>query len=114
MQFSNYGPVVDVQGWGAEVTTCGYGSLQGGRKELRWYTDQFGGTSSAAPIVAGVLACLQGIQKARGRPPLTPAQARQLLRDVGWDQTDGRDGKFPKTQRIGKRPDLSLLIPKLP
>lgn len=114
MEFSNYGSAVDVQGWGAEVTTCGYGSLQGGRKELRWYTDQFGGTSSAAPIVAGVLACLQGIQKARGRPPLTPAQARRLLRDVGWDQTDGRDGKFPKAERIGKRPDLSLLIPKLP
>lgn len=114
MEFSNFGSAVDVQAWGAEVTTCGYGSLQGGGEDLRWYTDQFGGTSSAAPIVAGVLACLQGILKARGKPPLTPAQARQLLRDVGVDQTDGAGGKFPRTQRIGKRPDLSQLISKLP
>jgi hypothetical protein len=114
IEFSNFGSAVDVQAWGEEVTTCGYGSLQGGRKDLRWYTDQFAGTSSAAPIVAGVLACIQGIQKASGRPPLTPGQARQLLRDVGVDQTDGAGGKLPRTQRIGKRPDLSQLIQKLP
>lgn len=56
--FSNYGAMVDVQGWGREVTTCGYGDLQGGSSENLWYTDVFSGTSSASPIVVGALACV--------------------------------------------------------
>ncbi|NTU86261.1 MAG: S8 family serine peptidase, partial [Chloroflexales bacterium] len=47
--FSNYGALIDAQGWGREVTTCGYGDLQGpvGQEDL-WYTDRFSGTSSAS------------------------------------------------------------------
>ncbi len=112
LEFSNYGLAVDVQGWGREVTTCGYGSLQGGPSENRWYTDEFAGTSSASPMVAGVLACLQGIQRARRAPLLTPATARALLRDTGWPQQSA-EGR-PASQRIGSRPDLSQLIAKLP
>lgn len=115
MEFSNYGTAVDVQAWGAEVTTTGFGSLQGGKKgknkELHWYTDQFGGTSSASTIVAGVLACLQGILKARKKSPLTPAQARWLLRETGWPQTAARNR--PTSQRIGNRPDLKQLVEAL-
>jgi Subtilase family len=110
LDFSNYGPPVDVQAWGHEVTTCGYGSLQGGEgQENRWYTDEFGGTSSAAPIVAGVLACVQGVLRAKGVSPLTPAEARALLRTTGTPQTDHPDR--PATERIGRRPDLKELIP---
>lgn len=109
LDFSNYGPPVDVQAWGHEVTTCGYGSLQGGKgQENRWYTDDFRGTSSAAPIVAGVLACVQGVLRAKGASPLTPAEARALLRNTGRPQTD--HAKRPATQRIGRRPDLKELI----
>jgi subtilisin family serine protease len=109
LEFSNYGSGVDVQAWGREVTTCGYGSLQGGTgQENRWYTDNFGGTSSAAPIVAGVLACVQGVLRARGAAPLTPAEARAVLRETGRSQTDHPDR--PATQRIGKRPDLKQLV----
>ena len=112
LPFSNHGDAVDVQAWGKEVTTCGYGSLQGKKgAENRWYTDGFGGTSSASPIVAGVLACLQGILRARGAPLLTPATARQLLRDVGHEQQPAR-GR-PVRQRIGRRPDLRQLIQTL-
>jgi hypothetical protein len=50
---------IDAQGWGREVTTCGYGDLQGGSNEDLWYTDTFSGTSSASPIVTGVIACIQ-------------------------------------------------------
>lgn len=46
LQFSNFGSCIDAQGWGAQVTTCGYGDLQGGSDENLWYTDRFGGTSS--------------------------------------------------------------------
>src|SRR5215813_12341024 len=34
--FSNYGALVDAQGWGREVVTTGYGDLQGGANEDLW------------------------------------------------------------------------------
>ena len=106
LSFSNYGSAVDTQGWGREVTTCGYGDLQGGPNEDRWYTDSFAGTSSASPIIAGAVTSLQGIAKQRGSL-LKPQQIRDLLRNTGSPQqhAPGR----PVTQRIGNRPDLSQL-----
>ena len=104
LAFSNFGARVDVQGWGEEVTTCGYGSLQGGMNEDIWYTDGFNGTSSASPIVVGALGCLQGGLRARSRPLLTPATARDILRSTGSPQQDAPSR--PATQRIGNRPDL--------
>ena len=110
LSFSNFGSSVDVQGWGYEVTTCGYGDLQGGANEDRWYTDGFSGTSSASPIVVGAVASLQGIVKQRGRL-LTPQQIRDLLRNTGSPQQDAP--RRPATQRIGNRPDLSQLLQSL-
>jgi len=106
--FSNYGSAIDAQGWGREVTTCGYGDLQGGSSEDLWYTDQFSGTSSASPIVVGALGCVQGVMRAAGRIPLSPARARELLRISGSPQQDA-PGR-PRTQRIGNRPNLRQLI----
>jgi hypothetical protein len=108
LDFSNWGAVVDAQGWGREVTTCGYGDLQGGTNEDEWYTDQFSGTSSASPIVVGALGCVQGIVRAQGKSPLTPSEARNLLRATGSPQQDA-PGR-PSTQRIGNRPDLRQMI----
>ena len=108
LDFSNYGALVDAQGWGREVTTTGYGDLQGGLTN-QWYTEQFSGTSSASPIVVGTIASVQGILRARGRIPLNPARVRELLRATGSPQTDA-PGR-PATQRIGTRPDLRQLIP---
>src|SRR5262245_17073986 len=104
LDFSNWGALIDAQGWGREVTSCGYGDLQGGTNEDLWYTDTFSGTSSASPIVTGVIACIQGMAKARGRPVLTPAQVRNCLRSTGSPQQDAT-GR-PATQRIGNRPDI--------
>ena len=78
LDFSNCGALIDAQGWGREVTTCGYGDLQGGTNEDLWYTDTFSGTSSASPIVIGAIACVQGMAKARGRPVLTPGAGPEL------------------------------------
>ncbi len=124
--FSNYGSHVDTQGWGWEVTSTGYGDLQGGTNANLWYTDQFSGTSSASPIVVGVLACLQGVLRAHGRIPLSPARAREVLRNTGSAQQDAPAFTFipnmigsgypqnhpvrPRTQRIGNRPNLRQLI----
>src|SRR5262249_22391795 len=104
LDFSNHGRRVDAQGWGREVTTAGYGDLQGRSSANLWYTDQFSGTSSASPIVVGALACVQGVLRARNRPLLTPVSAIQLLRSTGSPQQDGPG--FPASQRIGNRPDI--------
>ena len=108
LDFSNYGRCVDAQGWGREVVTCGYGDLSGGGgPEDRWYTASFSGTSSASPIVVGAVASLQGMLKAAGAPPATPATARAALRATGSPQQDAPTR--PRTQRIGNRPDLRAL-----
>jgi hypothetical protein len=106
--FSNYGAIIDAQGWGWEVTTCGYGDLQGGSNEDYWYTDTFSGTSSASPIVVGALACVQGILYAQGKTLMTPAKARSCLRSTGSSQQDaaGRSA----SQRIGNRPNIQQLL----
>ncbi|HEX6039664.1 S8 family serine peptidase, partial [Longimicrobium sp.] len=114
LDYSCYGSALDAQGWGYEVTTTGwYGDLQGGPEEIRWYTDGFAGTSAASPIVVGALACVQGALNAAGRPLLSPADARTLLRATGTPQQNGPAG--PATQRIGNRPDvremLSMVLP---
>lgn len=109
--FSNFAACVDAQGWGREVTTCGYGDLQGGVNENLWYTDRFSGTSSASPIVVGALGCLQGVLRAAGRPLLTPATARDILRTTGSPQQD-EPGR-PAAQRIGNRPNLRTAIDRL-
>jgi hypothetical protein len=104
LDFSNWGALIDAQGWGREVTSCGYGDLQGGTNEDLWYTDTFSGTSSASPIVTGAIACIQGMAKGRGRAVLTPAQVRNCLRSTGSPQQDA-PGR-PASQRIGNRPDI--------
>jgi hypothetical protein len=109
LDFSNYGARVDAQGWGREVTSTGYGDLQGGTNRDLWYTDRFSGTSSASPIVVGALACLQGALRAAGRIPLSPARAIEVLRAQGSPQQDA-PGR-PATQRIGNRPDLRQMLP---
>lgn len=115
LDFSNYGERVDTQGWGREVTTTGgrhndSGDLQGGVNEDEWYTDTFGGTSSASPIVVGTLGCIQGVLRARRKHPLNSAAAKDLLRNTGSPQQDA-PGR-PRTQRIGNRPDLRILVPR--
>jgi hypothetical protein len=107
--FSNWGARVDAQGWGWEVTTTGYGDLQGGADPNRWYTDQFSGTSSASPIVVAALASTQGVLKAKGMPLMTSQGARDLLRITGSPQQAATDR--PVSQRVGNRPNLRQLIP---
>ena len=105
--FSNYGSRVDCQGWGRSVATTGYGDLYQGSGEDEWFTAAFSGTSSATPIVAGAIACLQGAVRERGAI-LTPDHIRELLRMTGTPQQVGVSA--PLDQRIGSRPDLAALL----
>ncbi|MBH0777796.1 S8 family serine peptidase [Nocardia bovistercoris] len=106
LAFSNHGARLDAQGWGLEVTTTGYGDLQGGGDEDYWYTDVFSGTSGAAPIVVGAIVCGQGIA-AHGAGPRTPAEVRALLRATGSPQVSAPGS--PAGRRIGNLPDIRAL-----
>jgi Subtilase family len=104
---SNYGSIVDLQGWGRYITTTGYGDLRREQGENNWYTIDFGATSGATSMVAGAAAVLESIVKARGAAALSPAALRQLLRNTGTPQAGDVN------QRIGPRPDLRAAITAL-
>lgn len=108
LDFSNYGSRVDLQGWGRMVATLDYGDLQGCDATRRKYTEVFGGTSSASPIVAGAALLVESVVKTEKGCPLSPHDLRALLVETGSPQTDGPHG--PAKQHIGPRPDLSGAI----
>ena len=79
--FSSYGSRVDLQGWGSSVVTTGYGnqfSDPNPADVTRDYTNTFGGTSGASPIVAGAAVSLQGVAKELFGTPLLPFQLRKV------------------------------------
>ena len=107
--FSNYGRRVTLQGWGDAVATTGglseglYHDLYHGGTAERCYTASFGGTSSATPIVAGVVAMTSSLLRAAGRPPLAPRQMRSLLEKTSRGAGEG----------IGGTPDVEAIIKEL-
>jgi hypothetical protein len=109
--FSNYGDIVNVQGWGWNVTSLGYGDAQGGASENIWYTLRFSGTSSASPIVTGAAACLQGRAKAKNGAPMTPKKVRDILTATGTKQQAGPG--VPLSQHIGPLPNLVEAMKKV-
>jgi hypothetical protein len=109
--FSNYGTILNVQGWGWHVTTLGYGDAQGGSSENTWYTLRFSGTSSASPIVTGAVACLQGRAKAKNGAVLTPGKVRQILVATGTPQAAGPG--VPLSQHIGPLVNLPRAMKKV-
>ncbi|MBC6981415.1 RICIN domain-containing protein [Caulobacter sp. 17J80-11] len=107
---SNFSRRIDLYSWGGGVATIGKGDGAGGTGPFagstaipRRYTTNFGGTSSASAIVAGAVASLQGARLASGQPPLTPAQAREVLVASGTAVSDG--------SAIGVQPNLAGAIP---
>jgi serine protease len=101
LSFSTYGPRFDLQGWGENVVTTGFGDLYNAEGANYFYTSAFDGTSAAAPIVAGAVASCVGYWKANVSPtPPAPAQIRSLLKSTGTPQV------MPPTGNIGPRPDL--------
>jgi hypothetical protein len=97
---SNYGPRVDVQGYGIGVTTLGYGDLYGS-SPLDYYTQGWSGTSAAVPCVTGVAAIVQAVLRANGLAPLDCLLLRAVLAGTGTP-----DGSV-KRKQIGPRPDAN-------
>jgi serine protease len=110
LSFSSYGSTVDLQGWGENVVTTGYGDLHNADGKNNQYTGTFNGTSSATPIVAGACAAIQGAYKASNGNVgvLSPTAIRDILRYTGTAQQAGTN---PVTQNIGPRPNLARAIP---
>jgi len=102
LSFSSYGYRFDLQGWGENVVTTGYGNLYNAQGYNYWYKRDFAGTSSASPIVAGAMACCIGYWKGLGWDDtlLTPALLRSVLVTTGTPQVMGPPGY------IGPRPNV--------
>ncbi len=104
LAFSSYGSRVDVQGWGENVATTGYGDAFNAADETRRYTYSFGGTSSATPIVSSAVLSINGIRKACGRPLASPFEMRSLLAATGTPQTNPQGGA------IGPLPNIRAAL----
>lgn len=104
MFFSSFGSRVDVQGWGEQVATTGYGELFDGGSRRKEYTGQFSGTSSASPIVTGAVAMIQGALKGKRLSVATPKEMRQALTKTGQVRAGSAEiGPLPDTNRALKR-----------
>lgn len=109
--FSNFGATVDLQAWGGQVVTTGYGGLFSTGGSDHFYTSSFSGTSSASALVAGLCATVQGAARATTGAPLEPSQVLAVLATGAIPQTSGA---FPASQNVGPRPDLgAALLPDL-
>ncbi len=101
--FTNYGSRMDVHAWGSEIVTTGYGDLYDGGTLQTRYTQTFGGTSGASPMIAGSALALQGISKMNYGVVMTPVVLRALLHDTGIPHND-------PVKEIGPRPDLAAAV----
>lgn len=124
ISYSNYGPQVDAYAWAQGVVTTSYPPPDGvGADENPYvwrdvpgyttpsrvnyndyYTNQFGGTSSAAAMVAGAAALVQSYAKSEMGVTkyLTPHKIRDILTYTGAPQVGGTD--------IGKQPRINLAM----
>ena len=112
--FTNSGSRVDLRAWGDHVATTGRHSGTNlpdlaDNGPHRQYTAEFGGTSSATPIVAGAVADVQGFRIANGWGGSGPLVLRQLLVDTGTLQ----DAATRNTRPIGPQPNLRAAIDSL-
>lgn len=109
LSFSSYGPRFNLQGWGENVFTTGYGSYYSAEGVNYYYTSTFNGTSSASPVVTGALACAEGYYLANvSVTPPTPSYMRTHLATYGTAQVFGPSGN------IGPRPNIKAAIQNFP
>jgi serine protease len=111
--YSAYGSRIDLHAWGENIVCLQF--LREDEEPVfdagpdRLYGPNFGGTSGASAIVAGVVASLQGVAKANAPfVPLTTDEVRDLLRDTGTAQAGELD------RPIGPMPDLESAIAAMP
>jgi serine protease len=105
--FSCFGSRIDCYGWGESIVTCGYGDLDdGGGDDNLTYTDTFGGTSGASPMITGAALIVQGRYAALAGTRLSPTQMRTLLANPATGTAQGPN----IAGAIGVMPDLRAII----
>ncbi len=100
-RFSNYGNRIDCFAWGSNVFTTD--DPLSAANPLFPYNSNFGGTSSASAIIAGVAIAVQSILESSGRSRLSPKEMRDLLSNNG----------ISSRSTIGIMPDLKRIIDKV-
>ncbi|AXM95092.1 hypothetical protein DVB73_04365 [Pseudomonas plecoglossicida] len=103
-QYSNYNYRYRMlNAWGDSVATLGYGALQGKDGHDRDYTNNYGGTSSATPMVTGALALIQSYAMEQHHLYLNANQMHLLVMQSGYqDATLPHDDRLP----MGARPNV--------
>ena len=115
LHFSNWGSRVDVQAWGERVATTG-GTGEARYHDLhpppgvaphpnRCYTASFSGTSSATPLVAGVVALVNSACRRAGLGVPEPERLRALLIETATPAADPNDeiGPLPNALALASR-----------
>jgi MYXO-CTERM domain-containing protein len=105
LYFSSYGERVNVQGWGMNVFTLGYGDVYEPGNDIDQAYTYFSGTSSATPMVAAAIVLLQDFRVSHGLPPSDAWEMRDLLVATGHAQDDA--------DPIGPLPDVAAAIRSL-
>lgn len=106
MDFSNYGSRVDCYAWGEKITTTGDGYTS---TALDDYTNDFGGTSGASPMIVGAIMLVQSFAKALGRAAFSPAALRTMLASPVLSTPSAN----PSVDKIGTMPNLRALIERI-
>jgi subtilisin family serine protease len=107
--YSNYGSRVNCFAWGQDVLTAGSHPGSSGMV-TNAYTHKFGGTSSAAAIVAGVAIAVQSIAEAHGIKRFGATQMRSLLASQCYGTPSAKGSKY---DQVGVMPDLKKIIEHL-
>jgi serine protease len=109
---SSFGSRVDVQGWYDAIATATTGEYGGWFADLYYpdsdarqaYTQSFGGTSGASPMVTAVAAAFQSVAIAVLGRPVDPLDLREMISTTGSPQAESDEAS------IGSLPDLRLLL----
>lgn len=107
LSFSTYGSRVNINAWGFDVFTAGFGTIQIGGDANQSYAN-YNGTSSATAISGGCVAALQSYYYSiSGGQYLSSVEMRDLLIETGIDQPD--DEPYPAGKFINLRAAIERL-----
>ena len=107
-QYSNFNyPHWMLNAWGDSVATLGKGALQDKSADDRDYTANYGGTSSATPLVAGALSLIQSYAMEQHHLYLNTSQMHLLVMQAGY-----RDATLPHSAVLpmGARPNVHAAL----
>src|SRR5690554_4408034 len=97
--FSTFGSRVNLQGWGSNVLSSGYGEYATIGGDFNQQYTMFSGTSSATPIVASCVAVLQSYYHSLTGEYLNATQMIDILQTTGTPQgMGGNIGPLPNME----------------